>query len=431
MDARLDGIARALAEGQFAMVAEGLRALEPDLADAGDRGRWTAIQILLLDGQENTVEAGKILDRAIGNDAEDLAFVFSLATQLAESGADVRAERALKRLCDLDPRNPFAYANLGVFLGRLGRFQEAADAYSDALDRDPGFAPAYLQRAYCLFTLGHLEASGQDYRAYVEMEPGDASAWDALGMVEAERGQGDAALDAHARAIALNPEQPLWRVNAATTARRLGRIDALTRFADDLDRLVPDRWHCSLVRGYRQQESGDFGAAWTSFVEAFSRAECSGEPEGLAVTGHAVLWYALTAKHSDEFDTYMKRVLGRGVFSEGILAAIRASEATQSSVARNHEVILDAAAGSVRESEDHAEGGVSGRYRRRYEVVADNANEAAAIALAFEGWCGGVEASIVSVRAISDVGEGLRGVYAVSPPHDADIAAAHGEEAGI
>lgn len=437
MDEQLDATAHAIADGRWQDAEDALRGMESQTFNAHGQGRWTAQTILTLDGKGNDIEATRMLDRAIGNDAEDPAFVFALAAQLAELGADQRAERVLKRLCDLTPRDPFAHANYAVFLGRMGRFDEAVEAYSQALERNPSFAPAYLQRAYCYHTLGERDASAADYRAYLELEPGDAAAWDALGAVEAERERGDDALAAHRQAIALNPEQPLWLVNAATTARRLGRIDVLTEYAEAIDRLAPTEWHSALVRAYRQHESGDFGAAWSSYREAFHRAEAIVDSEGMSVTGHAVLWYALTSKHSEVFDDYMKRILGHGIFSEGVLAAVRAWYSAESSAARSHDVTIEAARSIERPLGDSAEGTPvirdgqpaaapvigSGddsanafRYRRHYEVVAENEDEAAALAVVFEGWCGGGDAQAVSVRAVSEAAAGLRGVYAASMP---------------
>jgi tetratricopeptide (TPR) repeat protein len=333
----------------------------------------------------------------------------------------------------LEPRSPIPAANLGVFLGTQGRFDEAAEAYAAALDRDPQFAPAHLQRAYCLHVMGDLEASAADYRAFLDIEPDNAAAWDALGAVEAERGEAEAALGAHERALALNPEQPAWYLNAATTARRLGRLDLLTEYAAALERLAPGGWHAALIRAYRQHEADDFGAAWASYVEAFERAEHSGDMEGLGVAGHALLWYALTSKHTEVFDVYMRRLLARGIFADGVLAAIRAWHGRDSSAARSHDVVVEGVHGELGpRPADPSVAVVDGRpvgviamgaenggmyYRREYQVVAENDEEAAAMALAFEGWCGGRDARVVSVTSSSDEGEALRGVYAASPPY--------------
>ena len=69
-----------------------------------------------------------------------------------------------------------AHAGLGYALIQLGRFEDAAAAYREALRIDPGNAVTNKDLGYALIELGRFEDAAAAYREALRIDPGNAAA---------------------------------------------------------------------------------------------------------------------------------------------------------------------------------------------------------------------------------------------------------------
>jgi len=106
---------------------------------------------------------------------------------------------------DHDPRNKFAFYNLGVIEQSAGRTQEAENNYRLALNIDSNYTPALFNLAILRASLGSTQEAIDLYRHVVELEPDNAGAHLNLGIALHQMNQqaeGDAEL---LRASELDP----------------------------------------------------------------------------------------------------------------------------------------------------------------------------------------------------------------------------------
>ncbi len=196
---------------------------------------------------------------------------------------DARAVPAFRKVLAANPGMLDAWEHLGEALRRLGRRQEARDAYRKAVEISGGDPELILTAALLDLELGrldraragiaHAEAKGAavagawEYlglahlresrwaaaaaasRRALELDPRRADAWNNLGVALYYQGQRGAALDAWERAVELDPGQLDTLYNLGTRAAEMGRRDqarrALTRF---IEIAPPERYRDDLRR---------------------------------------------------------------------------------------------------------------------------------------------------------------------------------------
>ena len=118
------------------------------------------------------------------------------------------------------------YAALGDACLALGRFEDAADNYAEALRREPANATAQINRATALKRLGRHDAAIGAYRAALELHPTDATALTNLGVALREAGELEEAVSVLTEAAALAPDDAAPRIDLGITLHRQERLDA-------------------------------------------------------------------------------------------------------------------------------------------------------------------------------------------------------------
>jgi tetratricopeptide (TPR) repeat protein len=93
-----------------------------------------------------------------------------------------------------------------------GRYEEAIDAYRDAIGRHPSLAPYRFVVGELCFELQRYADAASFYADIVKMEPHHAQAWGGLGRAAHLLGQDGHAIAALEQAIVLAPEwaEPLY-----------------------------------------------------------------------------------------------------------------------------------------------------------------------------------------------------------------------------
>jgi len=107
----------------------------------------------------------------------------NLGLALGRAGRFAAAAEAFERAAALAPEQPEAHRRLADALSQLGRFEEAAGAYRSALRLQPAFVDAQFGLAMALKSLDRLDEAAEAYRRVIELQPGHRSAMTWLARV--------------------------------------------------------------------------------------------------------------------------------------------------------------------------------------------------------------------------------------------------------
>ena len=146
------------------------------------------------------------------------------------------AERCYERALELQPGQSAWLYYLGSVRARLGRHNEALDAFRQAVRSDPSYAPARLQLADVLLATGAVEDSRALYDALTREHPSLVQAVYGLGRALSELHQNAAAVEQLARAIELAPEYGSAHYALGLAYRDLGDETAARRHVAESER---------------------------------------------------------------------------------------------------------------------------------------------------------------------------------------------------
>jgi predicted O-linked N-acetylglucosamine transferase (SPINDLY family) len=159
---------------------------------------------------------------------------------------------------------------LGVALSRLGRLEEAAARYREALDRDPSYAEAHYNLAVVLSGAGDHAGAVAHYRYTLASRSGAADAENGLGVALKALGRTDEARGAFDRAIALRSDFAEAHNNLGNLLRDIGDgAAALTAFETAIA-IRPDYPEAHGNLGNIHQDRADFALAVAAFDKALA-----------------------------------------------------------------------------------------------------------------------------------------------------------------
>jgi TolB-like protein/Flp pilus assembly protein TadD len=188
-----------------------------------------------------------VLDKAIEAGLKALTYdptlseaYASLALAYFNQESIDEAIKAGHRAIELDPNNHIAYWILGRIFHSTDRDREAVDLFKKAISLDPDFYSAHMDLEMMYERLGEkdkleeaLQKSLQMYPRYLSKHPEDARShmFYATDLAKAERFE-EAKREA-AKALELNPSDPLMLYNAACFYARIGEGQLATTALKD------------------------------------------------------------------------------------------------------------------------------------------------------------------------------------------------------
>jgi len=125
------------------------------------------------------------------------------------------AEASYRRAAALAPASAEPKIGLASVIADFGQIEEAVELLQEAVRLEPLTANAHFDLARLLTSLGHYDEAGKSARKAIELQPGGAGTWEMLALVEAKRGDGEAALKAAAQET-----DPDWRAYAMALAQQ-------------------------------------------------------------------------------------------------------------------------------------------------------------------------------------------------------------------
>ena len=137
----------------------------------------------------------------------DAALIYLELKQPERSLEHFTAARKLK------PELPSTAFNVGVALEALGRLEEAATAYSDAIAMDANYAAGHLRLAALRYRQGSLSEAIQRFTHALRIEPRNAGARCDLARALVESAQPQSALTEYQSALSIEPRHPTCLIN--------------------------------------------------------------------------------------------------------------------------------------------------------------------------------------------------------------------------
>jgi tetratricopeptide (TPR) repeat protein len=234
--------------GGGSLDAESERRIRTDLLELA--AVWADLRMRLA-SPEGTPEARR----------EVLAMLTEAETSFGRSLAlDVRRERLLadpgraasRPDVSHAPRTAWEHYDLGRYDLRLGRFEEAAGEFREALARRPEDFWSNFYEGLCAFRLGRFEDSVAAFSACVALEPGEAICHYNRALAFDAQGRADDAYRDYTRTIELDPDLAPARLNRGILAYKGGRpLDAIRDYEAALgarvDRETSGRIHYNLA----------------------------------------------------------------------------------------------------------------------------------------------------------------------------------------
>jgi TolB-like protein/tetratricopeptide (TPR) repeat protein/DNA-binding winged helix-turn-helix (wHTH) protein len=147
----------------------------------------------------------------------------ALASIAVSDGRYKEAAIANARLLERNPTDADAYIGLGDALAGLGKSAEAEANYRRAVRAEPAYWGAHAALARHLFDRGKVAEAAAAQRKVTELVPSSARGWSNLGGILQMKGDFDAALQAYAHSLQLEPAKDAYS-NLATTYFYLNRF---------------------------------------------------------------------------------------------------------------------------------------------------------------------------------------------------------------
>jgi len=153
----------------------------------------------------------------------------------------------------INPESAFAWFGAGHCCSSLGRYEEAIQAYKEAIRLKPDFA-AYNNLANTYHELGRNEEAFRAIQQAIRLEPEHAGGYYNLGNACDELGRYEEAIQAYKKAIRLKPDYVNAHYNMGISFGNLGRYEEAIQAYREAIRLKPDfaEAHNSLGNAYRE-----------------------------------------------------------------------------------------------------------------------------------------------------------------------------------
>ena len=183
---------------------------------------WALGDITGEDVAEANRKARVAAERAVAEDPNSAEGHSALGQILVSVDRNAKgAEAEFRRAVELAPASADPKIGLSSIIGDFGQIEEAVELLQQAVRLEPLSTNAHFDLARLLTSLGRYDEAAQSARKAIELQPGGAGTWEMLALVEAKRGDGEAALKAAAQET-----DPDWRAYAMALAQQ-ARGDAV------------------------------------------------------------------------------------------------------------------------------------------------------------------------------------------------------------
>ena len=168
------------------------------------------------DVAEANRKARAAAERAVAEDPNSAEAHAALGQILVSVDRNAKgAEAEYRRALELDPASAEPKIGLASVIADFGQIEEAVELLQQAVQLEPLSTNAHFDLARLLTSLGRYDEAVRSVNKAIQLQPGGAGTWEMLALVEAKRGDGEAALRA-----ATQESDPDWRAYAIALAHQ-------------------------------------------------------------------------------------------------------------------------------------------------------------------------------------------------------------------
>lgn len=149
----------------------------------------------------------------------------SKGTRLLEDGHLEEAIASFHIVIELDPKESWAYHNLGEALARQGKLEEAVTAYRKVIELKPDFSWSYHHLGDILEQQQQWEESVAAFRQAIQLNPEHFGSYVGLGKSLVELGELDEAIATYRRASELEPETDWIQYKLGEVLQQRAQLD--------------------------------------------------------------------------------------------------------------------------------------------------------------------------------------------------------------
>lgn len=147
-----------------------------------------------------------VCERAVAAQPEEIGLLRTLGEACLSAGRADRAVSVFKKLTELEPDAPENWCSFGEGWLAAGDPAQAETAYNQAARIDPAAATLFYGRlADGLLRTGYPESAAAVWERSLALHSADPFSWMGFGETQIRLGKPDAAAEAYGRAVALRP----------------------------------------------------------------------------------------------------------------------------------------------------------------------------------------------------------------------------------
>jgi tetratricopeptide (TPR) repeat protein len=129
------------------------------------------IQLGLIFSARKNKLAEDYFNNALNLKPQSIEALYDLGMYYQETEDFNKAMEKYRAIIQIDPKNKFAYFNLGyIHMFYLKVFNEATKYFSKAIEADPAYVEAYYNRGYCYELMGDVQNARIDYQKSLSLK---------------------------------------------------------------------------------------------------------------------------------------------------------------------------------------------------------------------------------------------------------------------
>jgi tetratricopeptide (TPR) repeat protein len=160
----------------------------------------------LLAENKDLKEALSLAEEAVALGRDEIRHLYTLGEVRLASGDEEGSAEAYQAVLDLDPEDPNAHLEIGLYHERRGEVERAEEHFVEALKQDPGNPRALYSYASLYYATDDLETAEEFLVRAVAIDASYSPALSALASIRARRGDYAASLDYIERAVAVGEQ---------------------------------------------------------------------------------------------------------------------------------------------------------------------------------------------------------------------------------
>jgi tetratricopeptide (TPR) repeat protein len=174
----------------------------------------------------NYLPKSEVLDQTSMNDPLSEANWYNKGIALYDQGKYDEAIQAFDEAIEINPQNANAWSTKGAALCQQDKNDEAIQAFDEAIEINPQNADTWNNKGTALASLGKYDEAIQAFDEAIELDPKYAYAWYGKGNALVNLGKYDEAIKAYDKAIEINPRDARAWNNKGYALKMLGRTTA-------------------------------------------------------------------------------------------------------------------------------------------------------------------------------------------------------------